>query len=122
MRAAGSGPRAVAKSSCRNRFIWSVLGSDQREEKAMRELILAMSVSLDSFVSGPEGDIKWIFSGDQEAIAWKGENAWNASLHIMGSRVFQGMAAFWPTAATVFAPPMNQIPKAVFSKQDPAIL
>jgi len=81
-----------------------------------------MSVSLDSFVSGPEGEAKWIFSGDQEAIAWKVENAWNAGLHIMGSRTFQGMAAFWPTATGVFAPPMNQIPKAVFSKQGPAIL
>lgn len=88
----------------------------------MRELILGMSVSLDGFVSGPEGDAKWIFSGDQEAIAWKVENAWNASLHIMGSRTFQGMASFWPTATGVFAPPMNQIPKAVFSRQGPAIL
>lgn len=88
----------------------------------MRELILGMSVSLDSFVSGPEGEAKWIFSGDQEAIAWKVENAWNASLHIMGSRTFQGMAAFWPTATGVFAPPMNQIPKAVFSKQGAAVL
>ena len=88
----------------------------------MRELILGMSVSLDGFVSGPEGEIQWIFSGDQEAIAWKVETARNAGLHIMGSRTFQSMAAFWPTATTVFAPPMNQIPKAVFSKQGPAVL
>jgi dihydrofolate reductase len=88
----------------------------------MRELILGMSVSLDGFVSGPDGDAKWIFSGDQEAIAWKVENAWNASLHIMGSRSFQSMASFFPTATGVFSPPMNQIPKAVFSKQGPAVL
>ena len=88
----------------------------------MRELILAMSVSLDSFVSGPGGDVKWIFNGDQEAMAWKVEIVSNASLHIMGSRVFQDMAAFWPTATTPFAPPMNQIPKAVFSKQGAAVL
>ncbi|RUM22300.1 dihydrofolate reductase [Rhizobium vallis] len=88
----------------------------------MRELILTMAMSLDGFVSGPEGETEWIFSGDQEAIAWKVENAWNAGLHIMGSRTFQGMASYWPTATGVFAPPMNQIPKAVFSKQGPAIL
>jgi dihydrofolate reductase len=88
----------------------------------MRELILQMSVSLDGFVSGPDGEAKWIFSGDQEAIAWKVKNMWNASLHIMGSRSFQHMASFFPTATTVFAPPMNQIPKAVFSKQGPAVL
>ncbi|GAA0707339.1 dihydrofolate reductase family protein [Dokdonella soli] len=88
----------------------------------MRRLILTMSMSLDGFVSGPEGDINWIFSGDEEAIAWKVENLWNASLLIMGSRSFQDMAPFWPTSTMVFAPPMNQIPKAVFSKQGPAVL
>ena len=88
----------------------------------MRELILGMSVSLDGFVSGPEGEAKWIFSGDQEAIAWKVENAWNSSLHIMGGRTLHSKAAFWPTATGVFSPPMNQIPKAVFSKQGPAVL
>lgn len=83
----------------------------------MRELILAMAMSLDGFVSGPEGETEWIFTGDEEAIAWKVENAWNASLHIMGSRTFEGMARFWPTSANVFAPAMNQIPKAVFSRR-----
>ena len=47
---------------------------------------------------------------------------WNASLHIMSSRTFHDMAAYWPTSTEVFAPPMNQIPKAVFSRQGPAIL
>lgn len=88
----------------------------------MRELILKMSMSLDGFVGGPDGGIKWIFDGDQEAIAWTVETVWNASLHIMGSRTFHDMAAYWPTSTQVFAPPMNQIPKAVFSKQGPAVL
>ncbi|WP_199101139.1 dihydrofolate reductase family protein [Dyella sp. ASV21] len=88
----------------------------------MRKLILTMSMSLDGFVSGPKGDIQWVFSGDQEAIAWKLENMWNASLIIMGSRSFQSMAPFWPTSTMAFAPPMNQIPKAVFSKQGQAVL
>ena len=87
----------------------------------MRELILGMSMSLDGFVAGPDGKAEWVFSGDQEGIAWKVENLWNAGLHIMGSRSF-AMAAFWPTSTLVFAPPMNQIPKAVFSKQGPAVL
>lgn len=88
----------------------------------MRELKLMMSVSLDGFVSGPAGEIDWMFSGDQAAIAWKVETAWNASLHLMGSRTFQGMASFWPTATSPFAAPMNQIPKAVCSAQGPAVL
>lgn len=88
----------------------------------MRKLVLTMSMSLDGFVSGPGNDIQWVFSGDQEAIAWKVENLWNASLIIMGSRSFRDMAPFWPTSTLVFAPPMNQIPKAVFSRQGPAVL
>lgn len=88
----------------------------------MRKLILHMSVSLDGFVSGLDGRADWIFSGDEEAKAWKLANTWNASLHIMGSRSFQHMAGFFPTATTEFAPPMNQIPKAVVSNRGPAVL
>jgi dihydrofolate reductase len=87
----------------------------------MRELILKMHISIDGFVSGPDDDIKWVFDKDQEATAWIVETVWNASLHIMGSRTFHDMAAYWPTSTEVFAPPMNQIPKAVFSRQGPAI-
>ena len=88
----------------------------------MRDLILKMSISIDGFVGGPDGGIKWVFDSDQEAAAWTVETVWNAGLHIMGSRTFHDMAAYWPTSTEVYAPPMNQIPKAVFSRQGPAIL
>jgi dihydrofolate reductase len=94
----------------------------QRKEAAMRDLILKMSISIDGFVGRPDGGLRWIFDGDQEAIAWTVETVWNAGLHIMGSRTFRDMAAYWPTSTEVFAPPMNQIPKAVFSRQGAAIL
>ncbi len=83
----------------------------------MRELILKMSVSIDGFVGGADGAVSWVFDDDQEAIAWTVDTVWNASLHIMGSRTFQDMAAYWPTSTEVFAPPMNQIPKAVFTRK-----
>jgi dihydrofolate reductase len=73
-------------------------------------------------VGGPDGGIKWVFDSDQEAVAWTLETVWNASLHIMGSRTFHDMAAYWPSSTEVFAPPMNQIPKAVFSRRGPAVL
>jgi dihydrofolate reductase len=88
----------------------------------MRDLILKMSVSLDGFVGSPDGGVKWVFHNDQEATAWTVETVWNASLHIMGSRTFHDMAAYWPTSTEVYAPPMNQIPKAVFTRQGSAIL
>ena len=83
----------------------------------MRELILKMSISLDGFVAGPAGEVEWMFSGDQQAIASSVETVWNASLHIMGSHTFRDMASYWPTATGAFAPPMNEIPKTVFSSQ-----
>ena len=88
----------------------------------MRDLILKMAISIDGFVSDLEGRNTWMFGADQEAKAWGVEFIWNAGLHIMGSRTFQAMAAWWPTSTDVFAPPMNQIPKAVFSRQGRGIL
>ncbi len=88
----------------------------------MRDLILKMSLSIDGFVSDLKGRNTWMFGADQEAKAWSVEYIWNASLHIMGSRSFLSMANYWQTSTDQFAPPMNQIPKAVFSRQEPAIL
>ncbi|TSD82909.1 dihydrofolate reductase [Mycobacterium sp. KBS0706] len=87
----------------------------------MRDLILKMSISIDGFVSDLEGRNTWMFGADQEAKAWSVEYLWTAGLHIMGSRSFQDMAAWWPTSTDQFAAPMNRIPKAVFSRQGPAI-
>ena len=98
------------------------MGWDRNEEKAVRDLILKMSISIDGFVSDLDGTNKWMFGSDQESKAWAVETTWNASLHIMGSRSFQAMAPFWPPSTMEFAPPMNQIPKAVFSKQGPTVL
>jgi dihydrofolate reductase len=82
----------------------------------MRKLILKMSVSIDGFVAGPHGEIDWIFrSMDDEATAWTVESLWQAGVHIMGSRTFRDMAAYWPASSEPFAAPMNEIPKMYFS-------
>jgi dihydrofolate reductase len=88
----------------------------------VRDLILKMAISIDGFVSDLDGTNRWMFGADQEAKAWGAEFIRNASLHIMGSRSFQGMATYWQTSTDQFAASMNQIPKAVFSRQGPAIL
>lgn len=89
----------------------------------MRALILKMSVSIDGFVGSADGGVKWIFdTHDDEAAAWTVRTVWDASLHIMGSRTFHDMSAYWPTSTEVFAPPMNQIPKAVFSRRGMQVL
>jgi len=84
----------------------------------MRKLMLKMSISLDGFVAGPNGEIDWIFrTGGGESTAWVLDTIRQAGAHAMGSRTYYEMAAFWPYADTPFAAPMNDIPKIVFSKQ-----
>jgi len=84
----------------------------------MRKLILKMAVSLDGFVSGPNGEADWIGrTGGDDALDWLVDNLWQAGLHAVGSRSYRAMAAFYPTSKLVFAPPMNDIPKVVFTKK-----
>ena len=84
----------------------------------MRKLILKMSVSLDGFVCGPNGELDWIFkTGDDSSRAWVVNTISQAGLHIMGSRTFRDMAAWWPFSTEPFAAPMNDIPKVVFTQK-----
>jgi hypothetical protein len=55
------------------------LGQHRHEEEAVRELILKMSISIDGFVAGPDGEIGWVFGPDPAARAWTVETVWNAS-------------------------------------------
>jgi dihydrofolate reductase len=59
---------------------------------------------------------------DPVGKAWNAERCGDTSLHVVGSNTFRMWAGYWPTATDEFAAPMNQIPKAVFSKQGSAIL
>ncbi len=84
----------------------------------MRKLIMKMSISLDGFVGTANGENDWIFkTGDEESLAWSVGSARQAGLIIMGRKSFEGMAPYWPTATWPFAAPMNEIPKAVFTKK-----
>ncbi len=84
----------------------------------MRKLMMKMSVSVDGFVSDANGGNDWIFkTGDKESLAWSVGSARQAGLIIMGRKSFEGMAPYWPTATGPFAAPMNEIPKAVFTKK-----
>jgi dihydrofolate reductase len=84
----------------------------------MRKLILKMSVSVDGFVGGPNGEIDWLLKSlDEETTAWIRKTLWQAGLHIMGSRTFYDMASYWPYSTDPLATPMNEIPKLVFSRK-----
>lgn len=79
---------------------------------------MKMSVSLDGFVAGAGGETDWIFTtGDEASKAWAVDQCRKAGLIIMGRKSFQEMAPYWPTSTDVFATPMNEIPKAVFTQK-----
>lgn len=83
----------------------------------MRKVIIKTSVSLDAFVSTTDKKNDWVFpSSDKGSGDWTIADLWNAGLHIMGSNTFHDMASWWPGSTEEFAPVMNEIPKAVFSK------
>lgn len=75
-----------------------------------------MSISVDGFVAGPNGELDWIFrNSTEESRQWAAERLGKMGLHVMGRASYE-MADFWPTAVSPFARPMNEIPKAVFSR------
>lgn len=83
----------------------------------MRKLLMKMSMSVDGFVADASGKNDWIFrTGDEKSKAWAIGQTWEAGLIIMGRKSFEMMAPYWPTSADAFAAPMNEIPKAVFTK------
>jgi dihydrofolate reductase len=89
----------------------------------VRKLILKMSVSVDGFVCDTNGGAGWIFATmDDEAARWTIETLSRAGIHLMGSRTYYDMAAWWPTSTEIFAPPMNEIPKAVATTRTAAEL
>ena len=87
----------------------------------MRELHLKMTMSLDGFVGGPNGELDWLFEvQDPKSDEWEAKVVWDASLHAMGSKTYADMISWWPYAEDQFAGPMNSIPKAVFTQHGAA--
>ena len=80
----------------------------------MRWLVLKMSMSVDGFLAGPNGEVDWMIrSRDEGGKAWVADTLRHAGLHAMGSRTYYAMAGYWPTATDLLAAPMNNIPKIV---------
>jgi dihydrofolate reductase len=76
-----------------------------------------MGVSLDGFVARSGGNLDWGLPPEhQDVTAWKVAALRDVSTHIMGRVTYEGMAAHWPTGTGVYAAPMNDTPKVVFSK------
>jgi len=82
-----------------------------------RKIVPKMVMSLDGFVTSPDGTHEWMFE-------WFGEDSgeWNrraleeAGVHAMGRRSYEIMGPHWAASEGPIATAMNEKPKAVFSR------
>jgi dihydrofolate reductase len=81
-----------------------------------REVVLKMVMSLDGFVTSPDGTHEWMFEwfgGDSGA--WSQRALDEAGVHAMGRRSYEIMGPHWAASEGPVATAMNEKPKAVFS-------
>jgi dihydrofolate reductase len=82
----------------------------------VRQVVLQMGMSLDGHVAERPGVHDSLLGGEHpDVTAWKMASLRGVGTHIMGRVTYQEMAAYWPTSSLVYAAPMNDVPKVVFS-------
>jgi dihydrofolate reductase len=95
----------------------------------MGRLIYLMNVSLDGFVATLDGSLDWGVV-DDELHTWFNEQAQRADAFLYGRRMYELMAAYWPTATSdpaastamlEFAHIWVAKPKVVFSTTSRAV-
>src|SRR5215212_9324241 len=88
----------------------------------MRSLIYSMTVSLDGFIAGPDGDIGWS-APDRELHRFHNERVRELGAQLCGRRLYETML-YWETAEQQpgideveleFARIWKELPKVVFS-------
>src|SRR5690348_2526735 len=82
-----------------------------------RKVILKMVMSLDGFVTSPDGTHEWMFEffGDDSG-EWNQRALDEAGVHAMGRRSYEIMGPYWAASEGPIATAMNEKPKAVFSR------
>ena len=82
-----------------------------------RKVVLKMVMSLDGFVTSPDGTHEWMFEyfGDDSG-AWNRGALEEAGVHAMGRRSYEIMGPHWAASEGPIATAMNEKPKAVFSR------
>lgn len=63
----------------------------------MRKVISFMHITLDGFVSGPNGELNWA-KVDQELFGYIGNRIKNGDTALYGRTTYQMMEGYWPTA------------------------
>jgi dihydrofolate reductase len=88
-----------------------------------RTVVYSMQVSLDGYMEGPDRAPDWA-TPDEELHTFHNEHARAAGAYLYGRRLYELMAAYWPTAGddpaaapyvVEFARIWNAVPRVVFS-------
>src|SRR5215213_10160263 len=82
-----------------------------------RKVVLKMVLSLDGFVTSPDGTHQWMFEwfGDDSG-EWNRRALEEAGVDAMGRRSYELMGPHWAASDGPIATAMNEKPKAVFSR------
>ncbi len=95
----------------------------------MGRLVYLMNVSLDGFVETPDHGLDWA-NVNEEVHRWFTDRLRETSVAVYGRRLYEVMAAYWPTAESDptipdymldFARVWNATPKVVFSSTLPEV-
>jgi dihydrofolate reductase len=90
----------------------------------VRKLVYSMMVSLDGFIEDANHTLEWVVI-DEELHTFANEEARDAGVFLYGRRLYENMAAYWPTADEDPSLPQFMLdfariwkgkPKVVFSK------
>ena len=82
-----------------------------------RKVILKMVMSLDGFVTSPDGTHEWMFEFfGPDSGEWNRRALDEAGVHAMGRRSYDIMGPHWAASEGPIATAMNDKPKAVFSR------
>ncbi|MFI0405236.1 dihydrofolate reductase family protein [Actinomadura sp. 3N508] len=82
----------------------------------MRRVVLYMMTSVDGFIAGPDGDLDWMISPDEDRQAEALEQLDAIDTALIGRGVYEEMVRYWPTATDEYANRINAMPKLVFSR------
>jgi dihydrofolate reductase len=88
----------------------------------MRKIRLAINVTLDGYVAGPNGELDWLFRTMTPAQqAWTTAFLREVDTILIGHTTYLEQAAFWPTQTGEMATLMNSHAKIVFSSRLPTL-
>lgn len=91
--------------------------------RAMNRIVYLINCSLDGYIETPDHSLDWT-SVDEEVLGWFNDQVRQAGAFLYGTRMYETMAAYWPTgesdpestpAMREFARIWNARPKIVFS-------